>query len=141
MKRYGLFLFVMFFTGLFGALAFAANGPINYSEQEQLPVTPTVCQVFNNTMDMVLTAYAVGVPATEIMDTLDKSILENIKDDDQYLGRTMVSMYIAEAIKVMNGKPAPSMADKLTIAKSLVDEMFISCRQDVGKTRGAYHRN
>ncbi|MCY1417400.1 hypothetical protein D9M71_329350 [compost metagenome] len=132
----------MFFAGLFGTMALA-SGPINYNEQDKMLVTPAVCQAYNDSLDLALTSYAVGQPVTEIVTLLDKSIIENIKDDDQYLGRTLTSMNIAVAIKLVrslaNGNK--SMSDKLTAAKSVVNEEFISCRQDVGKTRGAYRRN
>lgn len=139
-----MFVVIMLIVGSFVTFAaMASDGPINYNEQDKMLVTPAVCQAHNDSMHLALMSYAVGVKFTEVVTILDKGILENIKDDDQYLGRTMTSMNIANAVKIVSKSAAfqtPTMADRLQMAEAIVNDAFISCRQEVGKTRGAYRR-
>jgi hypothetical protein len=138
-------IFGLFFMGLFGTLAAEAkDAPINYSVKEDLVITPTVCQIYADTLSLALMSYATDASLTDITGLMDKQILVYIKDNEQYLGRTMASMALGISLRIMRDQAAadgPTMANKTTIAANITEDTFISCRQDVGKTRGAYRRN
>lgn len=138
-------IFGLFFVGLFGTFAAEAKDtPINYSVKEDLVITPNVCRIYSDTLSLALMSYATGVSSTDVTDLMDKEILAHIKDDEQYLGRTMASMALGISLRIMRDQvtaDGPSMANKTTIAKNITEDTFISCRQEVGKNRGAYRRN
>lgn len=138
-------IFGLFFVGLFGTLAAEAkDAPINYSVKEDLVITPNVCQIYVNTLSLALMSYATDAPLTDIASMVDSGILANIKDNEQYLGRTMASMSLGSALKIIRDRvtqEGSTMANKTTMATNLAEAEFISCRQDVGKNRGAYRRN
>jgi hypothetical protein len=140
-----LFAVIWLIVGSFVAFAAMAtpNYPIDYSTKEKILITPKVCKVYYDTMNLALKNYAVNVPYLEIAEALDKGILENMVDDEEYAGRAMASENLSVATDVVRNDSlftTPTIVTRMDAADRIVADVYQHCRQIVGETRGVFAR-